>query len=464
LIILDVVNKGYLDNLELTEVFALPACLIAFFVAAYLIQIKNIKKKPYYSFYVKGMMLKLLGGAAFCFVYVYYYAGGDTISYFESARSYSNMFSLRVDDFVSVYFHPNTRETYFMFDNLTGMPHSYMYYDYRTAFVIKLVTPIVIIGFNSYLVSTLIMSMLSFIGIWKMYELLCRYYPYLYRQFAVGFIFLPTAIFWGSGILKDTITFSGICWFVVAIERALISKKKQIPNLLIAFLSGYVVLIIKPYIIMAAIPGLIVWVFHARVLKIQSRFFRAASIPLIFLLSFAFGAGIMSLLGDKLDKFSLNKVLETATVTQQDMKRTEYLGHSFDIGKFDASIGGVLSKFPQATLAGLYRPFIWESQNVVMLLSGLENLMLLLLTVYPIYKLGLRKIFSILFREPMLLFLFSYSIFFAFSIGISTSNFGALIRFKIAFAPFFCCLLMYLFYYTENVKKRLIKTSPKDRK
>ncbi len=284
-----------------------------------------------------------------------------------------------------------------------------------------------------------------------MYQVFCRYYPEMYKPLAISFLFFPSAIFWGSGILKDTITFSGFCWFVSSVEMGLISKKKTIKNLFTAFVSGYIVLMIKPYIIMACLPGLIVWLTHERIRKISNVLLKNVAVPFIFAISIASGVGLMSVFADKLDKFSLDKVLDTAVVSQRDLKRVEYKGHSFDIGEFDASISGVLGKFPVATIAGLYRPFIWESGNFVMLLSGVENLVLLYLSLSPLFKIGPRRIFGIFFREPLLLFIFSYSILFAFSIGVSTSNFGALIRFKIAFAPFMASMLL-IFYDQKKLK------------
>jgi hypothetical protein len=446
----EVVNNGYLVSFSLGEIIALPFVIFIILIASYIYSLRKSISKPYYRYFMRGMVAKMIGGTVFCLIYVYYYNGGDTIGYFESARSFANLFQLRPFEFLPTYLSSNTWENYYKFDNYTGFPHGYLFFEPRTYFVIKIITPFVLAGFNSYVISTLILAAVSFSGIWRMYVMFCKYYPSLYKPIALGFIFLPSAIFWGSGILKDTITLSAFCWFVTSFEKIFIAKEKRLMNIILAFLTGYLVIFIKPYIMMAAIPGLIVWFFHSKVINIRNKFVKYGTIPFIFALSFALGMSVMSFLGDKLDKFSLNKVLDTAVTSQQDLKREEYQGHSFDIGTFDASVSGIVGKFPQATIAGLFRPFLWECKSAVMVLSGLENLALMYLFLYGIFKVGLKKIFMILFREPLLLFLFSYSIFFAFCIGISTSNFGALIRFKIAFAPFFTVILAYLYYYNKD--------------
>jgi hypothetical protein len=447
----DVINTGVMDHLELTEMMVLPFYVALIFLIAYAHQRKKILNNPSYSYYARGITFKLLGATIFCLVFAYHYGVGDTFSYFENARSFCNLLRQHPGEFLDVYFGSNSYEHFSYFDRYTGIPQPNIYFESRGFFTSKLLTPFVFLGFNSYLISSILLSLFSYFGIWRMYQVFYKYYPKLYKPLAIGFVFLPSAIFWGSGILKDTITLSAFCWFVSSVERGLISKVNPLKNILSALLSGYIVLLIKPYIIMACIPGLIVWLIHDRVSRFSNPLVRNLTLPFVFVISIAVGAGLMSYFSEKLDKFSLDKVLDTAVVSQRDLKRAEYKGHSFDIGEFDATVSGVAEKFPVATVAGLYRPFIWESGNFVMLLSGVENLLLLYLTLYPIVKIGPRRIMGIFFREPLLLFIFSYSILFAFSIGISTSNFGALIRFKIAFAPFMAGMLL-IFYNQKKLK------------
>lgn len=445
----EVINRGYLERLEAGELMFLPFFLFLVFMVTYAYQRKMKNNNPSYTYLARGVMAKLVGGTVFCFVYIYYYKGGDTISYFESARSYANLLELRPASFVGVYFGENSAENYSMFDMYTGFPYYLMFFENRAAFVVKLITPFVIVGGKSYLISTLLLSLTSFVGIWRAYQMFYRYYPKFYRPLALGFIFLPSCIFWGSGILKDTITLSGFCWFVSSFEKCFISKDKRLINLLIWLFAGYIVLVIKPYIIMAAVPGIIAWLFHRRVVRIKSPFFRMMAIPMIFILSLLLGIGLLTILGNRLDKFSIDKVLFSAKEAQMDLKNEAYAGHAFDIGDYDASIAGIFAKIPIGTISGLFRPFIWEAKNFVMILSALENLGLIYLFIYPLVKFGPRKVFTILFNHPLLLFIFSYSVLFAFSIGISTSNFGALIRFKIAFAPFLAAMLLILYNYRK---------------
>ncbi|MCI5056469.1 MAG: hypothetical protein MRY83_10200, partial [Flavobacteriales bacterium] len=146
---------------------------------------------------------------------------------------------------------------------------------------------------------------------------------------------------------------------------------------------------------------------------------------------------------------SLDEIAKKAHISAEDLKRSAYQGNSFDIGSFDPTIQGMLSKFPQATIAGLFRPFIWEVNNVAMLISGVENTVLLFALIFAIIKARMRLI-RIIMTDYFMLFCVVFSVLFAFSIGISTSNFGSLVRFKIPFLPFFTFFLFKVIFDRKN--------------
>jgi hypothetical protein len=143
-------------------------------------------------------------------------------------------------------------------------------------------------------------------------------------------------------------------------------------------------------------------------------------------------------------------MLNKAVVSQQDLKQEYYQGSSFDIGDYAPTFEGALSVTPAAIVAGLYRPFIFEARSVVVFLSGFENLALLLITIYVFFKAGFVGTLRIISREPFLVFCLVFSIIMAWGIGLSTSNFGALVRFKIPLMPFF--LILWLFILDEYKK------------
>jgi hypothetical protein len=162
----------------------------------------------------------------------------------------------------------------------------------------------------------------------------------------------------------------------------------------------------------------------------------------------------LSSLGSSLGVYSVETILERAVVVQKDLKSSYYGGNSFDIGDFDASIGSVIGKAPLAINAALFRPYLWEVRNPLMLLSGLESTYIFVLTLGLMLRLKFTGFFKLIWENPLLLFAVLFSLFFAFSVGLSTPNFGALSRLKIPSIPFFVASLFVLRHLYEKKSKK----------
>lgn len=446
-------------TIELWEYMLLPVFLIIIFSISARIKNRRIEKEPYYKYYIPGVLAKVFGGLGLCFVYVYYYRGGDTIMYYESSWAMTNLFWDTPGDFFTVLFGDNTREHHSLFSNTTGFPYEYLYFDHRTFLVIRIVSPIMILCFKSYILSTVVLAWVAYSGLWRLFVLFCTYYKDLHLQFAIAILFFPSVVFWGSGILKDTITLSATCWFVYSFYKIFLQKKSRFKHTIALLLSGFLIVSIKPYIILTLLPGALSWVFFERINRIRNRFLKYMLIPVIFIACLGGALAVLSLLGNMLDKFSLDKVIETAVVTQNDLKQDYYQGNSFDIGEIDPSLAGIIAKAPLAITAGIYRPFLWDSNNAVMLISALENTFVLGLSLFLLIRIKVRRLLAIFFNNPLLLFCISYAVLFAFSIGLTTSNFGALVRFKIPYISFFISGLFILLYFNRKENRKLVKVA-----
>lgn len=448
----EVESLSYIKTIHPFEWVMLSIYLIIIIGINIGIQYFRVKKNPIYKYYMPGLLTKLLCSVVFCLIYIYYYNGGDTVSYYETARAMVNLALSRSDAFFTVYFEKSSFRTYMMFDNQTGYPWPYMFFDSNTCFVAKLLVPVLFLSFKSYLVSSVIVGWISYTGIWRLFKMFVLYYPQLSSRMAIAALYVPSALFWGSGILKDTFTLTATCWFIVAFNSCFIIREKRLYSLVIVLISAYVLFSIKPYILFALLPGTIIWMLYSRISRIPSRLIRYITIPVIFLGSIGVGVGVLSLAGSSMGKFSVDRVLETATTTQRDLRQSYYKGSSFNIGEYDASYTGILSKVPLAIMAGLFQPFLWQASNVVMLLSGLENFIYLLLTLAILRYLFIQpqRIFRILVENPLLIFMLSYSLLFAAMVGLTTSNFGALVRFKIPFLPAFLCTLLTVQYFLSK--------------
>jgi hypothetical protein len=438
--------------IELWEFGILGLLLLVIFVYAEVTVSKNIAHAPEFVYFRWGMWARVIGGLAFAFIYIFYYQGGDTIGYYSSAIAYDRLLLHDPSSFVTAYFGPIRPETLSVFTQETGEPLGFMYYNDQTRAVIKILTFINLLGCQSYFVTTVLVSVLTYGGVWRLYRTFVHYFPQYRRNIAIGVLFMPSTIFWGSGILKDSFTLAGTCYFLVFVDRIVQKRGNVWWNLVALFAAGWTVVAIKPYIFILLLPGAMVLYFYSKIKTIRNALIRYAIVPFTYLIIIAGSYFVLTSLGDRLGKFSIDKALETAVVTSKDLKQEYYEGNSFDIGDFEPTAVGVLSKFPQATVAGLYRPFLWESRNVMMLAAGLENTFILGITVITVFTLRRRVIYKLISDYPILLCSLLFSVLFAFMIGLTTSNFGALVRFKITLIPLYMGTLMIMFSKLQGLR------------
>lgn len=424
----------------------LPLYFVAIYFIANAIKSRNISKSKDYDFFVKGIMVKCLGALVFCLIYSKYYKGGDTTSYFDGAYRIMKLAFFDFDQFVKILLDDRGPDLFRSLSNYNLCCPEFIN-DKNSFSVIRFTAPLALIGSFSYYNTTIVLAAISFSGPWKLFRLFSSYYPEAQKQIAIAILYVPSVLFWGSGILKDTYTFSAACWFTWSIYQIFIKRESLVKNVIILLISSWLIISIKPYIFVSLLPGTLIWISFKRISSIKNGLLKAIFAPTILLAGFLTISIVMSSLSDKLGSFSdIDKAAKRAQETNEDLKRDIYGKNSFDLGKFDGSPASLARIFPLAIFAGLFRPFVWEANNIVMLLSALENAFLLFVFLKTLFLSRVFKFFSFVFSDPLLLFCFLFSIFFAGSVGIATSNFGALVRYKIPCIPFFLSSLYIIQY------------------
>ena len=102
----------------------------------------------------------------------------------------------------------------------------------------------------------------------------------------------------------------------------------------------------------------------------------------------------------------------------------------------------MVKAMPESILAGFYRPFIWESLNLSLILNGLESLVLMLLTIrfFIIKNLGERL--RIIRKTEFLVFSIFFILLIAYIAGYTSILFGLLVRIRAPLLPFFILILL----------------------
>lgn len=315
--------------------------------------------------------------------------------------------------------------------------------------VVKVSILLCFISFSSFLIINLIIGFIAFLGSWYLYLFFLNQYPKLHKEFAFACMGIPTVLFWSAGISKDTICITSLAVLTKCLYDITKTNKKRLRNIIMVAAALFLIYQIKSYIIISYVPFFLLFLIINKINETKIPFFRYAlklSIPVLFI-------GVISYViansEDLFKEYSSDKILESISGKQNAFNAQDKgdAGSFFSLGEFDGSVGGIISLAPKAIVATFFRPFIWESKNLIMLLSSLEALGILLFTLYVLLKpRGLINFFPAIFNNSIVFYCLTFSILFAIFVGISTYNFGSLVRYKIPCIPFYVSSLIIINY------------------
>jgi hypothetical protein len=409
----------------------------------------SIDQNEAFKYYRSGLLAKIYGGLAFALIYVFYYDGGDTTAYWIDAGRLSALITTEPSCFLRILSGDLSMKWFYCFDLSNGTPLHYLR-DPQSYSVTRFTSIFHFLSVDSFLGCTILIAWISFGGVWRLYLVFCEEYPKLSKELAIAFLFIPSVLFWGSGIMKDTYTLTAACWMTSSVYGLLLKRRELFKNTIYVIFSSYVMIVMKPYIFVALLPGIFIWVVFNRIQTIENQIVRVMSAPVIMMIGVVGAAVVFSQASSSLGSYgSVDSIMERAVATQEDLKREAYEGNTFDIGTIDPSVGGMLSKAPVAIFAGLFRPTVLDVRNPLMFISAIENTVLMIFLLYMLFRIGPLAFARYVFGKPMILFSFTFAIIFSFAVGLTTSNFGSLVRYKIPALPFFLASL-YMIRYSQQ--------------
>ncbi|MBC7451884.1 MAG: hypothetical protein H7259_10380 [Cytophagales bacterium] len=401
----------------------------------------------YKKYIVPGVFLKVSGGVFVCLIYNYYYGGGDTTTYFACSNAIANIIINEPLAGFEILFSPAgnfPREYHQLMSQFPYVSSE------ETYMIIRLATILQLFAFNSFLLTSALFGYLSFWALFQLYILFVKIYPELYKPLAYTILFIPSVLAWGSGIFKDTVTLSSLCLFVVAFYTILIEKRISISHFLIAGIAIFLLLLIKVYILIAIVPPLLFLKLKDVQQHIKSKALLFFSTPILICVIASLALYAVQGLGNLSHRqlYSVENILEKSKVQREYLygisKQTN--GSGYTLGQFDNTLGGLIAGFPAAVNATFFRPYLWESNNVIMFMSALESFAFLLITIYCLTKYGFLRSFKIIQNEHFVFFCLIFALTFGFFVGISTYNFGSLVRYKIPALPFFLSAMIIIYY------------------
>ena len=445
-----------------------PLWLIIIYTGAFVVRRLRYPGDPTARYFLPGLTLKLFAGLILGVIYQYYYASGDTISYYQTARTLMVAFLNDFDEGLRLFFADFNNldyQTQQIVTRYTSEGYRMPYWKNPSAFsVVRYVFIANLLTYNSYYASSLLISVLSFSGVWGLYRVFVRQYPELSDRLAVAVFFIPSVFFWGSGILKDPIAMGMLGLLTYAVYRMLHTPRYMLLFVAVAMAAGFVVFSIKPYILLSFIPFAAIWVGIELRNRLTKGFARFSITPVVLIVTILAGYAALNTLGQQTTRFSFDMILETAVRVKSDLIRSYYYddgrGSSYNIGEFDGSIQSQLRLLPMAVFTTLFRPGLWEvRKNAFMFLAALESTALLIFCIGFFWRCGVMNVFVVIARVPFLLLCIGYSISFAFMVGLTSGNFGNLVRYKIPCVPYFVGGLIIIDYLIRENRRAKRKSA-----
>lgn len=434
--------------METRDLIVTPVIILLVYMVAYLIR-PLVTDDINRGYFFPALTFKIIGAIALGFIYQFYYGGGDTYSYHTSgSRHIWDAIMDSPSDGIKLLFADGSnappKGTYRFASKIIFFQDTSSYFVVRVAALFDLIT------FSSYSGTAVLFAAFSFFGMWLFFLAFYDAYPYLHRWIAIAAFFIPSVFFWGSGLLKDTITLGCLAAMTYAVVKIFIHREINVKYILLMIVCMYVIYGVKKYILLCYLPAMLMWIFAGHFTRIRSMAVKIMLVP--FVVSAIAGLGYFAVIkiGEDDPRYSLDKIAVTARVTAYDIGfyTGKDAGSGYSLGELDGTFTGMVKLAPQAVNVSLFRPYLWEVKNPLMLLSALESFAFLILTIYALYR--SRKVLGRAAGDPTILFCFVFSLTFAFAVGISTFNFGTLTRYKIPLLPFYLMGLVLLLDYSSN--------------
>ncbi len=412
------------------------------FILYLLIKSKAIKYRAdgLSKYFITAFFLHMIGGILYAMVIQYYYGYGDSFGFFLGSNFITD---ISKDEFTIKYFFTSSEQLSKLFlSSQTGneVVGNVMDND-ANLMIMKISAAFSFLSFNRYLIITLFFSLFSFGGLWRLYttfnEVLKNKTPSL---LAITVLYTPSIWFWGSGLIKDSICMGCLGFTVNALYKIFISRKFSFTDILILVVCFYGLFVIKSYIAAALILATFIFSIHYFIKTRNSVIEKWIYSIVIFtggalVISFALQSYINTLIEDS------KTAIDTFKNAYENFEAAGEAGSGFSGKTFDFTTGGIILRSPANLFTTLYRPFLWETRNIMMVFSGLESFVALIAFIYLLFKTRF-KFFIYAFSDPFILFALTFVVILSITIGFTTFNFGTMVRYRIPVLPFYSFVLI----------------------
>lgn len=445
--------------------------------------------------------LKVLSGFALYLIYTYYYTDRSTADIWKYYDDGMVMFSALRDNpfgYLKMLFGLANEESEFTayYDRM-----NHWYRPYGTSIandthtIIRFNAFLRLFSLGHYNVHGVVVNFLGLVGLTGVLHFLKQMAPSKEKWFFAAVFLMPGMMFWASGVLKEPILLFGLGLFLYGLMKWM-NEGFSFARLAVILLSLGLLTTVKSYALAAIGLGIMAWMFSRKWpnQKPVWSFVGAFAIGLIGLMvihnavpeksvfsrivqqQYEFyqlaegGTYLKTSAGDSLyvsapDYGKLEFVDERRGVTLlesveavnwRDAKKegvTKFqlpageiyevlldygkTGSTIEIPRLEPNAWSILKASPIALMNALFRPLPWKIRSPFMLLSGVENIIVILLLLAMLFYFDGTALSS-----PIFWIAVSFALSILVLTGLVTPVVGAIVRYKVPALPFLACAIL----------------------
>lgn len=369
------------------------------------------------------LLFKLAGGLTFYGIYVFHYGYGDSLEYYKEAQIIGECLSDNINNSLLLYQQEAGQCLVESIQWTDQLLHRH-FQDPDSFFFIKIAGLFAYLGVNTYYKMTIVFSLISFLICFSGVIVLKKAQRDLAFDSIMLALIIPSVLVWSSGVSKDNLVFSSSFVLLMLGFSFLTKFKLTTFSFLTLLIASILLLKLKPiFFTILALSFLI-----SLLLKHLTNFTGSMVNILIVMPAALFLVVLLS--------FVMVKVFhqEVFDIIHRASKWNSYghQGSSFSLSIAEYDTKTLISKGFSAIILSLFRPFIWEAKNSMMLLQSIENIILLVFGCLAFFKSPKKIWFKGLGENRASWFLLLAGIFILAGVGLSTYNFGVVSRFRIS--------------------------------
>jgi hypothetical protein len=394
-------------------------------------------------------------------VYTYYYkdrSTADIFKYFDDSKVMFDALFKRPLDYLrmmtsignnSIYFN---QHYYNLMNNWSRVYESNLYNESHT--IIRFNALLRIFSLGYYNVHTVFICFLSLTGLVGIYKTTIKFVKNKNKELIFGIFLLPSVLFWGSGVMKEGLLFFALGMLIYNYSGILEKFKLSAVMWIIASLA--LIYFTKFYVLVITVPVMIAYLW---VRKTNEKYVFIKYLA-VFVVYIAVGLQVQYL-------FPGFDALDLLVTKQKDfigLAKFMNSGSLINITILTPDIWSFIKDAPQAFFITMFRPFIFESNSVLILMAALENLLILVVLIISLVFIDVKQINKNLFYTCLFVVISMFVL-----TGLITPVMGAMVRYKVPALPFLMIMMIMMTNKEKLLKKmgtlmiwmRRIKTDEK---